>query len=82
MARTSFTGGSPREVIENVQDADWAPDGSAIAVSHAVGNKYQLEYPIGKVIYETTGYISHLRFSHRGDKIAFMDHPFPHDDEG
>ena len=82
LARTSFTGGSAREVIENVQDADWSPNGSAIAVTHDVGTKYQLEYPIGKVLYETTGYISDIKFSHRGDKIAFMDHPIAQDDRG
>jgi serine/threonine protein kinase/Tol biopolymer transport system component len=82
LARTSFTGGEPREVLEGVTDADWAAKGSEFAISRQVGNHYRLEYPIGTVLYETTGYVSHLRFSHQGDKIAFMDHPIAGDDRG
>ena len=82
LARTSFTGGAPREVLDDVLDADWSTDGSGLAVSRRVGGRYRLEYPIGKVLYESDGYISHLRFSHRGDKIAFMDHPVFGDDRG
>ncbi|MCU1285171.1 MAG: serine/threonine protein kinase [Acidobacteriales bacterium] len=82
LARTSFTGGAPREVLDNVQDADWSADGAALAVSRKVGNRFRLEYPIGKVLYESSGYISHIRFSHGGDKIAFMDHPLYGDDRG
>ena len=41
-----------------------------------------LEYPVGKVLYENLGYISHMRFSPGGDAIAFMDHPIPGDDRG
>ena len=42
----------------------------------------RLEYPIGKVLYETSGWISDPRFSPKGDKIAFLDHPFWPDDRG
>ncbi len=82
LARTSFTGGEPREVLENVLDADWSADGSQLAVSRAVGNRFRLEFPIGKVLFENDGYISHIRFNHKGDKIAFMEHPVPGDDRG
>src|SRR5262249_53156807 len=30
LARVGLAGGTPREVLETVQDADWAPDGSAL----------------------------------------------------
>jgi eukaryotic-like serine/threonine-protein kinase len=82
LARLPFSGGSPREILEDVLDADWSPDGTGLAVSRPAGNRFRLEYPIGKVLYETAGYVSHLRFSHRGDKIAFMDHPLYGDDRG
>lgn len=82
LARTSFTGGAPREVLDGVLDADWSADGSGLAVTRSVDDRFRLEYPIGKVLYETEGYISHIRFSHRGDKIAFMDHPVHGDDRG
>ncbi|HJV22979.1 MAG TPA: protein kinase [Holophagaceae bacterium] len=74
--------GSPRELLEDVQWADWSPDGSALAIIRSVGGKTRLEYPIGKVLYETAGWISHLRVSPKGDRIAFLDHPLHGDDSG
>jgi serine/threonine protein kinase len=82
LARVALTGGAPREVLEGVQDADWSPDGSGLAVTRQVGRQYQLEFPIGKILYKTNGYISHIRFSPRGDRIAFMDHPIFLDNRG
>jgi Tol biopolymer transport system component len=82
LARTSFTGGAPRELLEGVLDADWSPDGADIAVARWVGSRFHLEYPVSKVVYATGGYVSDIRFSHRGDKIAFMDHPLYGDDRG
>jgi Tol biopolymer transport system component len=34
------------------------------------------------VLFQTVGWISTLRFSPRGDAIAFVDHPFTNDDRG
>jgi hypothetical protein len=42
----------------------------------------RIEYPIGHVLYQSHGWISHLRFSPQSDKIAFMDHPTRWDDRG
>jgi hypothetical protein len=69
-----LVGGAPREVLENVQWADWSPDGSQLAVVRDVAGRNRLEYPIGKVLYETGGWISHPRISRHGDMIAFLDH--------
>ena len=82
LARVPLGGGSTRELLDNVTDADWTPDGSALAVSHRVKNQCQLEFPIGKVLYQNEGYISDLRFSAAGDKIAFVDHSTFGDDRG
>ena len=41
-----------------------------------VGAKTQLEYPIGKTLYETTGWIGNVRVSPKGDRIAFFDYEF------
>jgi len=82
MARAALTGGAPRDVAEHVQEASWAPDGSNLMVVRDVGGKARIEFPIGKVLYETTGYISDARLSPKGDRIAFMDHPFAQDDSG
>ena len=81
LARAPLAGGAPREILEQVAYADWAPDGTP-AVVHNVGGRSRLEYPIGKVLYETSGWISHLRFSPTGDRIAFMLHPSWPDDRG
>jgi eukaryotic-like serine/threonine-protein kinase len=45
-------------------------------------NLTRVEYPIGKVLYETPGWISHLRFSPAGDRLAFIDHNLLGDDGG
>jgi serine/threonine protein kinase/Tol biopolymer transport system component len=82
LARVPLTGGAPREVLENVLAADWSSDGTNLAVIRNVGGRNRIEYPIGKVIYEADGWISHLRVSPKGDQIAFIDHPTPGDDGG
>jgi Tol biopolymer transport system component len=82
LARVSLTGGAPREILDEVQWADWAPNGEDLAVVRDVGGRNRLEFPIGKVLYETVGWISHPRISPKGDRIAFIDHPIPGDDAG
>ncbi len=84
LARVSVSGGAPRPLQDNVQYADWAPDGHDFAVVRFVPDRhvYRLEYPTGKVLYETPGWISHPRFSRDGKHIAFLDHPVFGDDLG
>ncbi len=85
LALMPLTGSAPRRVLDNVQDADWSPDGSKVVVAHYVGGgRCSLESPPGKVLYETTGaaWLSHPRFSPRGDQIAFLEHPLAEDDAG
>jgi len=54
LARAPLGGGAPREILEDVRFADWAPDGT-LAVVHDVKGRSRLEYPIGKVLYDTSG---------------------------
>jgi len=83
LARVSVAGGAaPRDVLEDVQWADWAPNGESLAVVRDVGPMNRLEYPIGTVLYQTTGWIGHPRVSPRGDLVAFNDHPVKGDDGG
>ncbi len=82
LAIAPLAGGAPREVLENVQWADWSPDGNSLAVVRDVGGRNRLEYPAGKVLYETVGWVSHPRVSPKGDRIAFLDHPLQGDDGG
>ena len=50
--------------------------------SHESDQGFQLEYPAGKVLYKTAGYISEPRISPSGDKIAFLDHPASNNNAG
>jgi eukaryotic-like serine/threonine-protein kinase len=85
MARVSLSGGTPREVLENVQDADWAADGVNMAVVRYVpeNSHWRLEYPVGKVLFDSINWISHPKISADGKWVAFADHENPGgDDEG
>ena len=83
LARAPLAGGAPRPILEDVEWADWAPDGNSLAVVRNVGGRDRLEFPIGKVLYETSGgWISYPRVSPKGDLVAFMDHPNQGDDGG
>jgi len=83
LARMPFEGGaSPREVLEGVSFADWSPDGATMAVVRQSGSLQRLEYPVGKVLYETAGWISHPRVSPDGLRVAFLDHSILGDDRG
>ena len=82
LARAPMLGGAPRPIAEHVREADWTPDGSDLAIVRRHDGRERLEFPIGKVLYETSGYVSDLRFSRDGRQIAFADHPFYADDNG
>ena len=88
LASAPLAGGSPRELLEDVSWADWDPTRGNLAVAdhlavvHHAQGRDQIEYPIGHVLYQSNGWISHLRFSPQSDKIAFMDHPARWDDRG
>jgi Tol biopolymer transport system component len=82
LARAPLAGGAPREVVDQVQWADWGPDSNNLAIVRDVGGQNRLEYPAGKVLYETGGWIGHIRVSPKGDRIAFLDHPVQGDDSG
>ncbi len=82
LARINIAGGAPRDILDDVQWADWSPDGGDLAIVRDVGTRNRLEFPIGKVLYETDGWISHPRVSPDGQRIAFIDHPIVRDDGG
>jgi eukaryotic-like serine/threonine-protein kinase len=83
LAQLSVAGGAaPRAILEDVEWADWAPDGKSLAVVRMPQGRMRLEYPIGKVLHETSGWIGHPRVSPGGDFVAFIDHPSLNDDGG
>jgi len=82
LARAPLGGGAPREIADGIEYADWGPDAVSLAIVRRVGGKDRLEYPMGRVLYETAGWVSHPRISPDGKLIAFIDHPFERDDAG
>jgi len=81
LARAPMAGGAPRQLLEDVRWADFDHNGE-LALVHHLNGRSRLEYPAGRVLYETTGWISHIRISPRNDRIAFADHPIWSDDRG
>ena len=82
LARVPAGGGAPREVCEAVQEAEWGPDGKNFIIIRRADDVFTIEYPIGRRIYESTRWLSHLRLSPKGDLLAFVEHPIWGDDAG
>jgi len=82
LARVPVGGGAPREICEAVQDAEWGPDGKNLIIIRRADDVFSIEYPIGKRLYESTRWLSHLRISPKGDLLAFIEHPIWGDDAG
>jgi predicted Ser/Thr protein kinase len=82
LARVPLGGGAPREILENVEFADWSPDGSNLAIVREVQGRDRLEYPPEKLLFQPEGWMGNPRFSPRGDTIAFVNHPQSGDDGG
>jgi len=85
LAILPMEGGAPRPIAEDVESADWSPDGSELAVTrlhHIGGVATLLQFPIDKTIYEADrGWISNVRFSPDGKLLAFEEH-VPGGDDG
>lgn len=82
LAEMQLGGGAPRQILKDVAEADWSKDGSQLLVVRVERNKEILEYPIGKKIYETDGWIGNPHISLDGKQIAFVQHPIISDDMG
>ncbi len=82
LARVALGGGAPREILERVADADISPDGKDLAVVREVGKRQRLDFPMGKVVFETDGWIGDARISPDGTRVAFLDHSGWADDDG
>jgi Tol biopolymer transport system component len=81
LASVPLGGTGPRPLLDGVGSADWSPDGTELAVIVS-GSRDRLEYPIGKVLYESSGALGWVRVSPRGDRVALTEHPSHFDDRG
>jgi Tol biopolymer transport system component len=85
LARVPLSGGTPREVLENVQDADFAADGETMAVVRFVPDSahWRVEYPVGHVLLDSINWFSNPKISPDGKLVAFARHDnTAGDDEG
>jgi len=82
LARLPLAGGTPQQIADNIAGAEWDPKGGDLAIVRVNGNIRQLEYPAGKVLYQTSGWIRRPRFSPDGTKIAFIENPIADDERG
>ena len=94
LAAMPVLGGITRDLLKGVQWADWSPDGENLAVDHCLRSytglgedakgECRIEYPIGHVLVKPAGnaFLTHVRVSPKGDRVAFLYHPDPDDDLG
>ena len=73
LARMPMFGGAPRELLEDVSGADWAPDGQELAAVHWVNGRARLEYPIGTVWCDLPHGADVLRISPSGQEVAWVE---------
>jgi Tol biopolymer transport system component len=83
LARLPLSGGSPREVLDDVQDATFAADGENMAVVRYTpeNQHWRLEFPIGKVLFDTINWIGEPTIAPDGKSVAFADHESPGGDD-
>ena len=82
LARAPLSGGIPRSIEQRIDFAAWSPDGKDLALVSETDQGTQLEYPPGKILYRTSGFISSPRIAANGKSIAFVDHPTPNNSGG
>jgi hypothetical protein len=98
LAVVPLTGGTPRPLAEDVQDADFVPDDAvarspvaaaagrappgSLAVVRAGERGFRIELPIGTPFVEDPGWITCPRLSPDGAHLAYLRHPDDDDDGG
>jgi DNA-binding winged helix-turn-helix (wHTH) protein/sugar lactone lactonase YvrE len=81
LTRVPLAGGSAKEVLDKVVQADWLPDGSDFAVVRYHTGSGRIEFPIGTVLCEALS-PTNLRIAPKADRVAFLEHPIFWDDRG
>jgi dipeptidyl aminopeptidase/acylaminoacyl peptidase len=74
LSRVPLSGGAARPLLEEISDADWTPDGKDLAVirNQETGGR-RIEFPAGKVLYQSPNRIVALRLSPDGANVAFVE---------
>jgi hypothetical protein len=73
LVRASLSGGQTRPLLDGVLAADWAPDGSSMAVLRRVDGVNRLEYPIGTVLADKINWpLWTIRVSPDGERVAYV----------
>ena len=75
LLQAPLAGGAPREVLEDVLFADWAPDGQ-LGLVRMMEDQTRVELPVGKVLHETPDRIANFRISPGDGWIAFSERPW------
>ncbi len=81
LERVPLHGGAPSLISDKTTAADWGPDGNLALVTDQ-GSVSSLEFPAGRNVYVSRGYITDPRVSPQGDQVAFLEHPIFGDDAG
>ena len=76
LARIPMAGGSRRDMLSGVVDADWIPGTDTLAVIRDTGGNrpWTVEFPAGRTVHETPAAWS-LRVSPDGSRVAFFEGP-------
>ncbi len=82
LAGVPISGGTPRQIAENVDSADWTADASEMAAIREVEGKFRVEFPLGNLIYESSAWLDFLRISPDGKLAAFVEFKYVDSDEG
>ena len=81
LGRVPLFSSAPREILEHVREADFLSD-TSYAIIRRVDGRDRLEVPQGHVVFETAGYLSHLRVAPDRQRVAFLEHPLYGDNRG
>jgi hypothetical protein len=75
LARVPLGGSGPRELLDHVVAAAWAPNGTPAVITHdRPATRDRLEFPIGTVLYEAPlGALVSLRVAPDGELIAIIE---------
>src|SRR5262249_15837490 len=63
LSGVALSGSAEAHVEEGIMAAEWSHDGTKLAVVRAVNGQNLLEFPIGNVLYRTSGWLGNVRLS-------------------